>query len=327
MDKQKLLDMYGQMVLIRQFEERVAELHAGGYIQGLVHLYAGEEAVAVGACAALRPDDYITSTHRPHGHILAKGASAKKVMAELFGKRNGLCRGKGGTMHLTDIDRGILGANGIVGAGFPIAAGAALAAKIQGNGRAVVCFFGDGTSNSGRFHEAINMAAIWDLPVVFLCENNKYGISLSQAKHMRVSIAERAAAYGIPGRIIDGNDILAVYEAVSSAVLRARAGQGPTILEAETYRLRGHLEGDAQVYRPEEEIEAWRAKDPIRRFRQYLLHNNIAGESDLALREAESAQQVDEAVAFAMTGPYPGLDELATDVYAPAGAAGGGTGR
>ncbi len=318
MGEEKLwLDMYISMVRIRKFEEKVVELFAQGKIPGFVHSYIGEEAVAVGACSALEPTDYITSTHRGHGHLIAKGGDLKYMMAELYGKKTGYCKGKGGSMHIADVDLGILGANGIVGAGLPIATGAALSSYLQRNGRVALCFFSDGASNRGTFHESLNMASIWKLPVVFLCENNMYGISMPQRKGMAVEdIADRAAAYGIPGVVVDGNDVIAVYEAVKEAVTRARAGGGPTLIEAKTARWRGHFEGDPQIYRTPEEIEDWKKKCPIMRFQEKLIKMGILDEAKIREIESMIAREVEEAVRFAEESPYPEPEEALEDVYA-----------
>lgn len=262
--KEAMMDMYLRMVRIREFENKAQSLFAEGKIPGFVHLYLGEEAVATGVCECLRDDDYITSTHRGHGHIIAKGGDLKYMMAELFGKATGYCKGKGGSMHIADRDRGILGANGIVGAGHNIAVGAGLSASYRGTDQVCACFFGDGATNQSTFHEGLNMAAIWNLPVVFVCENNNYGISMSQTRHQAIKdVSDRAAAYGMPGIAVDGNDVMAVYEAASEAVARARKGQGPTLIECKTYRHRGHFEGDPSVYKPKDEQAEWLKKDPI----------------------------------------------------------------
>lgn len=309
--------MYVSMLRIRKFEERVVELFAQGKIPGFVHSYIGEEAVAVGACSALEPTDYITSTHRGHGHLIAKGGDLKYMMAELYGKKTGYCKGKGGSMHIADVDLGILGANGIVGAGLPIATGAALSSLMQKNRRVALCFFSDGASNRGTFHESLNMASIWKLPVVFLCENNMYGISMPQRKGMAIEdIADRASAYGIPGVVVDGNDVIAVYEAVKEAVNRARSGGGPTLIEAKTSRWRGHFEGDPQIYRTPEEIEEWRRKCPIRRFEEKLLKMGVLNEDKIKEIREMVAKEVEEAVGFAEESPYPEPEEALEDVYA-----------
>jgi len=316
-EKDKLIDMFRVMVRIRRFEEMVVEERAAGKIFGFFHLYTGEEAVAVGACANLRDDDYIASTHRGHGHLIAKGGRTDKMMAELYGKKDGYCKGKGGSMHIADMDIGVLGANGIVGAGITIAAGAALSAKMRGTDQVVVCFFGDGASNTTRFHEGINLASIWKLPVVYICENNLYGISVPQRCHQNiVNIADRAAAYGIPGVVVDGNDVIAVYEAVGEAVARARKGEGPTLIECKTYRHRGHFEGDPDVYRPKEEVEEWIKKDPIPRFRKQLIEMGILTERGADEIDREMRKEMDEAVKFAEESPFPAPEETLEDVYA-----------
>lgn len=311
-----LLAMYTTMLTIRRFEGQVAELFAAGKLPGFIHLYIGEEAVATGVCTNLRPDDYITSTHRGHGHLIAKGGDLRLMMAELFGKKTGYCKGKGGSMHIADVGLGILGANGIVGGGPPIATGAALAAQYLGKDSVVACFFGDGASNQGTFHEALNMAAIWKLPVVFVCENNHYGISLHQSRHQTVSdVADRAAAYDIPGVAVDGNDVVAVYEAAQEAVRRARAGGGPSLIECKTYRQRGHFEGDPQNYKPQEEAAAWMAKDPIPRFESRLIQMGVLTPEKVKQLDASIQRKVGEAVRFAEESPFPAAEEIFEDVY------------
>ena len=255
---EQMKDMYVKMRRIRDFESAAAKLFAEGKIPGFVHLYLGEEAIAPAVCECLTDNDFITSTHRGHGHIIAKGGDLNLMMAELFGRETGYCKGKGGSMHIADRDKGILGANGIVGAGHCIACGAGLSAKIRGTDQVCVCFFGDGSTNQGTFHESLNMASIWKLPIIFVCENNHYGISMSQDRHQAIKdVADRGAAYNIPGIAVDGNDPLAVYEAAAEAVARARAGKGPTLLECKTYRQHGHFEGDPAIYKPKEEQAAW----------------------------------------------------------------------
>lgn len=314
--KELFLDMYTKMNKIRKFEERVSELFAQGKILGFVHLYIGEEATAVGVCENLTDKDYITSTHRGHGHLIAKGGGLKFMMAELYGKVTGYCKGKGGSMHIADVQKGILGANGIVGGGLPIACGAGLSAKLRGTDQVTVCFFGDGASNQGTFHEALNIASIWKLPVVFVCENNLYGISMRQDKHQAIAdIADRAMAYGFPGVTVDGNDVLAVYEAAREAVKRAREGAGPTLIECKTYRWRGHFEGDPTVYRPKEEVEEWMERDPIPRLARYILDNNIATEEELKEIEENIIRELEEAVKFAEESPYPEETSAVEDVY------------
>jgi TPP-dependent pyruvate/acetoin dehydrogenase alpha subunit len=262
----KLIWMYTTMVRIRAFEERVAREFAAGKIPGFVHLYSGEEAIATGVCAALQPHDYITSTHRGHGHLIAKGGKTDRTMAELFGRKTGYNKGKGGSMHIADMDLGILGANGIVGAGLALAGGPALAAQIRETDQVTACFFGDGASNRGTVHEGMNLAAIWKLPVIYVVENNQWAQSSNVSETVKLgNIAERASAYGIPGVTVDGNDVLAVYEAANEAVKRARNGEGPSVVEGKTYRYHGHYEGDPCNYFPDGEIEKWKKKDPIPR--------------------------------------------------------------
>jgi acetoin:2,6-dichlorophenolindophenol oxidoreductase subunit alpha len=315
-DKKKLLWMYRKMQEIRKFETRVVELFSGGNIPGFVHSYLGEEAVAVGVTANLRDSDYITSTHRGHGHLLAKGGHMNEMMAELYGKKTGYCKGKGGSMHIADFDLGILGANGIVGGGFNIAAGAALARRMMGKDDVTVCFFGDGASNQTTFHEGLNIASIWDLPVVFVCENNMYGISMSQERHQRVKdVSDRAVAYGIPGVTVDGNDVLAVQEAVAEAVKRARAGDGPSLIECKTYRHRGHFEGDPTVYRTDKEVKIWKEKDPVDRFAKKLVELEAADQSELEAIDKEVAQMVEEAREFAEKSDFPAPEDAVVDVF------------
>jgi pyruvate dehydrogenase E1 component alpha subunit len=315
--KEKLLWMYETMVKIRVHEERVAELFAQGKIGGFVHLYVGEEAVATGVMANLKKEDFITSTHRGHGHYIAKGGNIKASMAELFGKREGACKGKGGSMHIADLDVGELGANGIVGGGIPHAVGAGWGIKLNGLDNVAVAFFGDGASNQQNFHEGINMAAILKLPVIFVCENNLYQISLSYSKQQRIkSVAERAKAYGIPGASVDGQDVLAVYEVAKEAVERARRGEGPSLIEARTYRFRGHFEGDPQVYRTKEEIQWWKEnKDPIKLFEKVLLEKNILTEKEVSSILEKAKNEVEAAVKFAEEGKLPDKKSLLEDVF------------
>jgi len=314
--KDRLLWMYERMVKIRRFEEEAHLLFLKGELPGTVHLYTGQEAVAVGVCAALRPDDYVTSTHRPHGHALAKGGSPKALMAELFARTTGCCRAKGGSMHVGDISVGMVPAIAIVGAGIPIAAGIGLAFKRLGTDRVVACFFGDGASNEGAFHEGLNMAAIWDLPVIFVCENNLYGASTHVSRVMRVKhVADRAAAYGMPGVVVDGMDVLAVYDVVQEAVTRARAGGGPTLVECETYRYVGHSRSDPGHYRPQAEVEAWRARDPISRLRTWLLTEEVVTAGEIEVIEKAVERELEEAVAFARASPEPRPEEALEDVY------------
>ena len=306
-----------RMHLIRKFEEAAEQSYIRGLIHGTMHLSIGQEASAVGAVAPLRPDDYILSTHRGHGHCIAKGADTRLMFAEFFGKDNGYCRGRGGSMHIADVAGGNLGANGIVGGGLPIAVGVGLSAKMRRSGQICVVFFGDGASNEGAFHESLNLAAIWRLPVVFVCENNQYGMSMSTARSMPVAnVADRAAAYAMPGRVVDGNDFLAVFEAAHEACAAAREGAGPSLLECKTYRLRGHSKSDRNLYRTKEEIESWRVRDPIARLREALVAAGRMTEARAAAIEAESAAEIEAAVEFARVSPDPDPRELERDVYA-----------
>src|SRR5690606_6270473 len=303
---------------IRYFDELVDLISSRRSIHVTSLLQGGQEAVAVGACAVLRADDKITSTHRGHGHCIAKGADVNRMMSELFGKSNGYCKGKGGSMHIADLEKGNLGANGIVGGGIPIAVGAALTSKMKDLGYVVLCFFGDGAANEGSFHESLNLAAIWDLPVVFLCENNQYGMSGSVKDMFRIeNIADRAAGYGMPGRVVDGNDIFQVMSAVDEAVRRARSGKGPTLLEAKTYRWKGHSKSDAKKYRSREEERWWREnRDPIRRMEEVLLAEGIFTRDEAEEMRRSAARSIEEAVTFAEKSPMPSLDTLEEDVYA-----------
>ncbi len=313
----KLVWMFRKMLEIRHFEEKVYELYGQNLVPGTIHLYVGEEAVAVGVCANLRKDDYITSTHRGHGHCIAKGGDLKRIMAEILGKRTGYCKGKGGSMHIADFSIGMLGATAVVGAGIPIAAGAGLSIKLRGTDQVVACFFGDGASNQGTFHEGINMAAIWKLPVLFVCENNLYAMGTRQSMVMLIeNVADRAAAYGIPGVVVDGNDVLAVYEAAKQAVERARKGEGPTLIECKTYRHKGHSRFDPATYRPKEEVEEWLKKDPIPRFRNKLVEMGVLTENEAKGIEEEVLAEIEEAVKFALESPYPKPEEALEDVYA-----------
>ncbi|MCM0760829.1 MULTISPECIES: thiamine pyrophosphate-dependent dehydrogenase E1 component subunit alpha [Sporomusa] len=315
--KEKLIGMYETMLTIRAFESKAVDLFADNKLPGFVHLYLGEEAVATGVCANLADKDFITSTHRGHGHLLAKGGKVDLMMAELFGKATGYCKGKGGSMHIADVDLGILGANGIVGAGQPIAAGAAFACKYKKSDAVVVCFFGDGASNRGTLHESINMASIWQLPVVYVCENNLYGISNCQRNHMVVNdVADRAGAYGIPGVVVDGNDVMAVTEAAAEAIARARRGEGPSLIECKTWRWRGHFEGDPGAYKDSAEQAEWLQKDPIPRFARKLTELKYATQEELEQIKAKVDRQIEAAVEFANTSPDPSPEDALTDVYA-----------
>ena len=304
---------------IRRFEEAVDDLFARGLMHGTMHLSIGQEASATGTCSALRDDDAITSTHRGHGHCIAKGADLERMMAELLAKETGYCRGRGGSMHIADVATGNLGANGIVAGGIPIAAGAGLAYRLQGLDRVVVSFFGDGAANEGAFHEAVNLAAIWKLPVVFLCENNKYGMSFSTEKSFAIeNIAERAAGYGIPGVTVDGNDVEAVHQAVGNAVARARQGEGPTLVESVTYRWKGHSKSDKNLYRTKEEIAEWRERDPILRFERAVLDRGVLDQAAVEAARAQATQDVRNAVRAANAAPDARPDDLLDAVYAPA---------
>lgn len=316
-ERELKIEMLRKMLLIRGFEERIKEVYAGGLMAGLAHLYDGEEAVAVGACAALRKDDYIASTHRGHGHVIAKGGDVRRMMAEVMGRRTGYCKGKGGSMHIFDLGLGILGANGIVAGSIPIATGAGLQAKLRKTGQVVVSFFGDAATNQGTFHEAINMAGLWKLPVIFLCENNGYGISVSQARHQAIKdVAVRAAGYGMPGVIADGMDVLDVYAKVQEAVDRARRGDGPTLVECKTYRYGGHHCGESGLtYRTKEEVAAWRDRDPIPRFTAQLVSEGVLSAEQVAELERSVAALLDEAVEFGKASPLPAPEEALDDVF------------
>jgi len=304
------------MLEIRYFEEKVYDLYGQNLVPGTIHLYAGQEAVAVGVCANLREDDYITSTHRGHGHCIAKGAQLNRVMAEILGKKTGYCKGKGGSMHIADFSIGMLGATAVVGAGLPIAAGAGLSIKLRKTDQVVACFFGDGASNQGTFHEGINMASIWNLPVLFVCENNLYAMGTHQSRVMAIeNIADRAAAYGIPGLAVDGNDVLAVYEAAHEAVDRARKGRGPTLIECKTYRHKGHSRFDPATYRPKEEVEKWIKRDPIAQFKAMLLEKKTLTEEETNKIEQEVASAVEDAVKFARESPHPAPEEALENVF------------
>lgn len=307
---------YRDMLRIRYFEEKVMELLAQNLIDGATHLFAGEEAVAVGACAAIKQNDYITSTHRGHGHCIAKGANLREMMAEVFGKVTGCCKGKGGSMHIADFNQGNLGANGIVGGSISIATGAGLSVAMRGSKQVVICFFGDGASNRGCFHEALNMAAIWKLPVVYVCENNLYAMS-APAKDMfpTPDIAPRAAAYNLPWEIADGMDVLAVREAVGRAVDRARGGEGASLVECKTYRYYGHSRSDPRVYRTKEEENDWRTRDPIKLFREKLLSWQLFSVAQLDDIEASVQAEVEDAVQFAIDSPLPTDDQLYEDLF------------
>ncbi|NLY71593.1 MAG: thiamine pyrophosphate-dependent dehydrogenase E1 component subunit alpha [Clostridiales bacterium] len=318
-DKKQLLSFYETMYRMRRFEEEVFEFYKKGLMPGLAHLYLGQEAVATGVCAALREEDYIGSTHRGHGHLVARGARLDKMMAEILGKVDGYSRGKGGSMHIMALDLGILGANGIVGGEIPIATGAAYTAKYLGTDQVAVSFFGESASNEGTFHESINMAAAWDLPIVYVVENNLYGISVDIRDVTKVSdIADRAIGYGIPGVIVDGMDVLAVHQAAEEAVKRARSGNGPTLLECKTYRWQGHHVGDPAEYRERKdpkEKETWMERCPLKLFREKMRKENIT-DKEIAKVEEAVEKEVQEAVQFAQDSPYPDVSEAFDHVFA-----------
>lgn len=314
--REKAVWLYDRMTTIRQFEERVSKLFAEGRIPGFVHLYAGEEAVAVGVCAHLTDRDYITSTHRGHGHCIAKGVELGPMMAELFGRSGGLCKGKGGSMHIADMSRGMLGANGIVGGGPPLACGAGLTAKTLGTGAVTVCFFGDGAAEQGTTHEAMNLAAIWKLPVVFVAENNGFAESTPVGYHCAAStIADRAAAYDIPGVSVDGYDVVAVYEAAGEAVERARRGDGPSLIEAKTWRYFGHFEGDQTTYRTAEQSAAYREHDPLIYFAKQAIDNGLLTQKDVEAADRRAAGDVEAAIEYGESSPPPRPEDALTDVY------------
>ncbi len=314
-DKQR--EMLRQMLTIRRFEERASADYLAGKIYGVVHCYIGEEAVAVGVCSALEKSDRIISTHRGHGHSIAKGADLKRMMAELYGRRTGYCKGKGGSMHIADFGIGMLGANGIVAGGIAIVTGAGLAAQMEGKGGVAVAFFGDGASNAGPFHECLNIAASWKLPMLYVCENNLYAAqTAAAATHALSDIASRAAAYGIPGLVVDGNDIVAVYQAASRAVDRARSGAGPSLIECKTYRWRAHTERRNQPDpREKEEIEAWKKRDPILALERRLKEEGGLDEGERSTMEREVLAALEEAVAFAERSPFPLPEEAGEDVF------------
>ena len=318
MNKETLLGLYRMMVRIQEFENEAIELAKGNITRAAVHTYQGEEAIAAGVCAHMTNKDYITSTHRGHGHCIAKGAKLDLMFAELLGRGAGYCKGKGGSMHIADLATGNLGANGIVGGGIPLSVGAGLSMQLDHDQHFTVCFFGDGASNQGGFHEALNMASIWDLPVIFVCENNQYGISTSTAKSMHIKdIADRAKAYGIKGVIVDGNDVVTVYNETAVAVEYVKAGKGPVLMEMKTYRMAGHYFGDNQNYRTKEEVNAWKDKDPILRCAQRLKDEYGVTDEELHGVAKEEKEKVLAASAAAKEMPEPDVSELLDDVYDP----------
>ncbi len=312
-----LLAMYAGMLRVRLFEERVRELFAGGRIPGFLHTSVGQEAIAVGAATALRPDDYVLSTHRGHGHLVAKGGSLRGLMAELYGKANGICHGKGGTMHIADVSVGYLGANGVLAAGCVLAPGVALSIRQRKSGQVALTFFGDGAANRGPFHEGVNLAALWRLPVIFLCENNRWASTTATGLSAAGgSIAARAAGYGLPGERIDGNDVLAVHAAVGRAAVRARAGEGPSLIEAATIRWVGHFEGDPQAYRSRDEAAEGRRTDPIARLARALEARGLLDAAAAGRIRAGVTAEIDDAVAHAEASPLPRPEDALTDLFA-----------
>ena len=315
-DKQR--EMLRQMLMIRRFEERASADYLAGKIYGVVHCYIGEEAVAVGVCSTLKRDDRIISTHRGHGHCIAKGADLNRMMAELYGRQTGYCKGKGGSMHIADFDIGMLGANGIVAGGISIITGAGLAAQMEGKGGVAVSFFGDGASNAGPFHECLNIAAAWKLPMIYVCENNMYAAQTAAAvTHALSDVAAKAAGYGIPGVVVDGNDIFAVYQATNRAVERARAGEGTTLIECKTYRWRAHTERRGQPDpRDPAEIEAWKGRDPITRLERQLRDQGHLDDAGLRSMEGDVMRVLEAAVTFADASPFPLPEQATDDVFA-----------
>lgn len=313
----RLVELLSGMILIREVEEKVQRLYMKGLIHGTTHLCQGQEAVSIGAAQAMEPEDYVTMTYRSHGHALARGIPVKDIFAELMGRATGVCKGKGGSMHLTDFSRNVIGSFGIIGAGMPVALGAAMSALYRGEQRVSVSFFGDGTANIGAFHETLNMAAVWQAPVVFVCENNLYGeFSRIDETSALTRVADRIAAYNIPATTIDGNNVLEVAAAIGRAVKAARAGEGPQFVECVTYRHRGHSRTDPAKYRPEAEVKAWLAYDPIPLYAEWLQDRGIVGKADVDRLYGKVRAEVDEAADQAERAPWPELAELLTDVYA-----------
>ena len=316
-EKEILKEMYMRMNHARFFEEKVSYFFARGMVHGTTHLSVGQEASAVASCMALNDDDLITSTHRGHSQVIGKGIDLNRMMAELMGKYTGYCKGKGGSMHIADIERGNLGANGVVGGGHGLAVGAALTQKMKNTGKIVLCFFGDGASNEGSFHEAVNLASVWKLPVIFYCENNLYGMSVAQSDSMNIKdIAVRAESYGIKGIIIDGNNAVEVYNKVSEVADYVRAGNGPVLVESKTYRWLGHSKSDAQVYRSKEEVNEWKKKDPIKQLEKYLVENNVFEQDELEKMKSRAKQDIEDAVEFAEKSENPPVETVLLDVYA-----------
>ncbi|HOM27062.1 MAG TPA: thiamine pyrophosphate-dependent enzyme [bacterium] len=314
--KELAVKLLKQMMQIRQFEDMIMELLAKNIAEGGSHLYAGMEAVAVGAISVINPDDYITSTHRGHGHAIAKDGDLKALMAEILGKKTGVCKGKGGSLHLADLSKGNLGANGIVGGGLGIATGAGLSIKLQKQNKVVLCFFGDGATNNGIFFECLNMASLWKLPVIYICENNKYAMSVSvERSHAVKDITKKAIAFDIPAENVDGQDVLAVREVVAKWVNYARESKGPSFIVANTYRYYGHSRSDPRVYRTREEEKFWKERDPILIFANKMKEQQILTEEEINAIEEEVRREIEEAVDFAIKSPYPEPEELYTDLY------------
>jgi len=315
--REELIGYLRKMIEIRFFEEKISELLNRGIVEGASHLYSGEEAVAVGACSAIKPDDYITSTHRGHGHCIAKGGDLRKMMAEVCGKATGYCKGKGGSMHIADIEGGNLGATGIVGGNVPVATGAGLSIKMRKTRQVALCFFGDGAMNTGGFHESLNMAGTWKLPVIYICENNLYGMSVSVDKAFPIKdITIRAKGYNILGVSVDGMDVLAVRHTIQDVVGRARSGEGPALVECKTYRFHGHSKSDPRAYRTREEEALWKERCPIKLFSERLLKEKVLDNEGLRKLEEDVKKNIEDAEKFAIESPFPGPEELCEDVYA-----------
>lgn len=316
--KEAALHYLLQMCQIRAFEEQAEKSYMAGKIHGTMHLSIGQEASAVGSLAALEPDDYILSTHRGHGHCIAKGADLNIMMAEFYGKANGYCRGRGGSMHIADIASGNLGANGVVGGGIPMAVGVGIGLKMQNEGKILVSFFGDGAASSGAFHESMELSVIYQVPVVYVCENNQYAMSFPANRWTNSQrLASFAACYGMPGKAVDGNDLLAVLEAVNEAVKYTRSGKGPSLVVCDTYRWRGHSKSDRNRYRTQEEIDEWKAKDPIERFINYTMNKKLLTENDIERVKAQARDDIENARQFAESSPDPDVTTLEEGVYAP----------
>lgn len=315
--KDTIISMYEKMKIVRILEEQLIVKHKEGYIRGPVHLCLGQEATGIGACAVLNDDDYITGTHRGHAQFVGKGLDLKKMVAEMMGKKTGYCKGKASHMLIADVEKGVLGGNGIVAGAVPISVGYGLSFQLQKSNKVALCFLGDGATNEGYFHESLNIAALWKTNNVFFVENNLYGLTVPARKHLSIkNIAERANAYGIPGIVIDGNDVIAVYEATKEAVERARKGLGPTLIEAKTYRILGFSTGDKGGYQPEEEIRQWKEKDPIERLRKLLLEKDLLSEEEIEKIDNKAKTEVDDAMQFGIDSPYPDSESAFTGIYA-----------